>query len=119
MLLQNIFGYIRAKNYVKINVFKKGIQKCSEGLVSVVYLFTGISRFNAAFSLDLEKKSFINACSQRKICKEMWKRRLWIKSVHVSSQPRTQALWFVYVIKRTWEGTRGRKMENSARGSAW
>jgi hypothetical protein len=29
MLLQNIFGYIRAKNYVKINVFKKGIQKCS------------------------------------------------------------------------------------------
>jgi hypothetical protein len=23
--------------------------------------------------LDLEKKSFINACSQRKICKEMWK----------------------------------------------
>ena len=28
-------------------------------------------------------------------------------------QPRTQALWFVYVIKRTWEGTRGRKMENS------
>ena len=33
-------------------------------------------------------------------------------------QPRTQALWFVYAIKRTWEGTRGRKMENSA-GSAW
>ena len=31
MLLQNIFGYIRAKNYVKINVFKKGIQKCSQG----------------------------------------------------------------------------------------
>ena len=29
LLLQNIFGYIRAKNYVKINVFKKGIQKCS------------------------------------------------------------------------------------------
>jgi hypothetical protein len=29
MLLQNIFGYIRAKNYFKINVFKKGIQKCS------------------------------------------------------------------------------------------
>jgi hypothetical protein len=29
MLLRNIFGYIRAKNYVKINVFKKGIQKCS------------------------------------------------------------------------------------------
>ena len=29
MFLQNIFGYIRAKNYVKINVFKKGIQKCS------------------------------------------------------------------------------------------
>jgi hypothetical protein len=30
MLLQNIFGYgIRAKNYVKINVLKKGIQKCS------------------------------------------------------------------------------------------
>jgi hypothetical protein len=29
MLLQNIFGYIRAKNYVKINVFKKGIQKSS------------------------------------------------------------------------------------------
>ena len=28
MLLQNIFGYIRAKNYVKNNVFKKGIQKC-------------------------------------------------------------------------------------------
>jgi hypothetical protein len=28
MLPQNIFGYIRAKNYVKINVFKKGIQKC-------------------------------------------------------------------------------------------
>jgi hypothetical protein len=25
MLLQNIFSYIRAKNYVKINVFKKGI----------------------------------------------------------------------------------------------
>ena len=36
-------------------------------------------------SLDLEKKSFINACSQRKICKEMWKRRLWIRIVHVSS----------------------------------
>jgi hypothetical protein len=30
------------------------------------------------------------------------------------AQPRTQALWFVYVIKRTWDGTRGRKMENSA-----
>jgi hypothetical protein len=29
MLLQNIFDYIRAKNYVKINVFKKGVQKCS------------------------------------------------------------------------------------------
>jgi hypothetical protein len=30
MLLQNIFGYIfGAKNYVKINVFKKGIQKYS------------------------------------------------------------------------------------------
>jgi hypothetical protein len=29
MLFQNIFGYIREKNYVKINVFKKGIQKCS------------------------------------------------------------------------------------------
>jgi hypothetical protein len=29
MLLENIFGYIRAKNYVKINVFKKGMQKCS------------------------------------------------------------------------------------------
>jgi hypothetical protein len=27
MLLQNILGYIRAKKYVKINVFKKGIQK--------------------------------------------------------------------------------------------
>jgi hypothetical protein len=26
MLLQNIFGYIRAKNYVQINVFKKGIK---------------------------------------------------------------------------------------------
>jgi hypothetical protein len=26
--------------------------------------------------------------------------------------PRTQALWFVYVIKRTWDGTRGRKTEN-------
>ena len=25
MLLQNIFGYIREKNYVKINVFKKDI----------------------------------------------------------------------------------------------
>jgi hypothetical protein len=48
MLLQNIFGYIRAKNYVKINVFKKGIQKCSYRVpVSVVYLFTCISRFNA------------------------------------------------------------------------
>ena len=35
--------------------------------------------------LDLEKKSFINACSQRKICKEMWKRHLWIRIVHVSS----------------------------------
>jgi hypothetical protein len=34
------------------------------------------------------------------------------------TQPRTLALWFVYVIKRTWDGTRGRKMENSA-GSAW
>jgi hypothetical protein len=40
---KNIFGYIRAKNYVKINVFKKGV-----GFpVSVVYLFTSISRFNA------------------------------------------------------------------------
>ena len=29
VLLQNIFRYIRAKNYVKINVLKKGIQKCS------------------------------------------------------------------------------------------
>jgi hypothetical protein len=29
MLFQNIFGYIGAKNYVKINVFKKGIQTCS------------------------------------------------------------------------------------------
>jgi hypothetical protein len=42
MLLQNIFGYIRAKNYVKINVFKKGIQKCKLGFpVSVVYLKNG------------------------------------------------------------------------------
>jgi hypothetical protein len=48
MLLQNIFDYIRAKNYVKINVFKKGIQKCIARVpVSVVYLFTCISRFNA------------------------------------------------------------------------
>jgi hypothetical protein len=47
MLLQNIFGYIRAKNYVKINVFKKDIQKCSSLAVSVGYLFTCISRFNA------------------------------------------------------------------------
>jgi hypothetical protein len=39
-------------------------------------------------------------------------------SILVLHQPRTQALWFVYVIKRTWEGTRGKKMENSA-GSAW
>ena len=39
----NAFGYIRAKNYVKINVFKKGIQKCSYRVpVSVVYLFTCI-----------------------------------------------------------------------------
>ena len=29
MLFQNIFGYIGAKNYVKINVFKKGMQKWS------------------------------------------------------------------------------------------
>jgi hypothetical protein len=28
--------------------------------------------------------------------------------------PRTQALWFVYVIKRTRDGTRERKTENSA-----
>ena len=35
--------------------------------------------------LDLEKKSFINACSQRKICKEMWKIHLWIRIVLVSS----------------------------------
>ena len=35
-------------------------------------------------------------------------------TITVLSQPRTQALWFVYVIKRTWDG----KMENSA-GSAW
>jgi hypothetical protein len=27
--------------------------------------------------------------------------------------PRTQALWFVYVIKSTWDGTRGRKTEKS------
>ena len=48
MLLQNIFGYIRAKNYVKINVFKKGYKSVAIGFpVSVVYLFTCISRFNA------------------------------------------------------------------------
>jgi hypothetical protein len=35
--------------------------------------------------LDLEKNSFINTCSQRKICKEMWRRDLWIRIVHVSS----------------------------------
>jgi hypothetical protein len=45
MLLQNIFGYIRAKNYVKINVFKKAYKSVVP--VSVVYLFTCISRFNA------------------------------------------------------------------------
>ena len=36
----------------------------------------------------------------------------------MTKQPRTQALWFVYVILRTWDGTRWRKTENSA-GSAW
>jgi hypothetical protein len=41
-----------------------------------------------------------------------------VRFVYLFNQPRTQALWFVYVIKRTWDGTRGRKMENSA-GSAW
>ena len=86
--------------------------------MSVVYLFTCISRFNATFPkkiddprfltdnlflnafyisypklkeksfLDLEKKILyqcIYTCSQRKICKEMWKRHLWIRIVHVSS----------------------------------
>jgi hypothetical protein len=43
MLLQNIFGYIRAKNYVKINVYKS----VARVPVSIVYLFTCISRFNA------------------------------------------------------------------------
>ena len=47
--------------------------------VSVVYLLKEKS------FLNLEKKSFINACSQRKICKEMWKRHLWIRIVHVGS----------------------------------
>ena len=47
MLLQNIFGYIRAKNYVKINVFKKAYKSVARVPVSVVYLFTCISRFNA------------------------------------------------------------------------
>jgi hypothetical protein len=44
--------------------------------------------------------------------------RFYVSCFSAQYQPRTQALWFVYVIKRTWEGTRGRKMENSA-GSAW
>ena len=39
MLLQNIFGYICAKNYVKINVFKKGIQKCSQGSLCMWYIY--------------------------------------------------------------------------------
>jgi hypothetical protein len=41
MFLQNIFGYIRAMNYVKISVFKTGI--------FIVYLFTCISRFHIYF----------------------------------------------------------------------
>jgi hypothetical protein len=32
MLLQNIFGYIRAKNYVKINIFKKDFQSVARVL---------------------------------------------------------------------------------------
>jgi hypothetical protein len=45
MLLQNIFGYIRAKNYVKINVSKKAYKSVARVPVSVVYLFTCISQF--------------------------------------------------------------------------
>jgi hypothetical protein len=37
-------------------------------------------------------------------------RPMWICT---QSQPRTQALWSVYVIKRTWEGTLGRKTTKS------
>ena len=47
MLLQNIFGYIRAKNFDKINVFKKAYKSVARVPVSVVYLLTCISRFNA------------------------------------------------------------------------
>jgi hypothetical protein len=35
--------------------------------------------------LDLEKNALSTACSQRKICKEMCKRHLWIRIVHVST----------------------------------
>ena len=38
MLLQNIFGYIRAKNYVKINVFKKAYKSVARVPVSVIYI---------------------------------------------------------------------------------
>jgi hypothetical protein len=47
MLLQNIFGYIRAKNYVKSMFLKKAYKSVARVPVSVVYLFTCISRFNA------------------------------------------------------------------------
>jgi hypothetical protein len=46
MLLQNIF-YNRAKNYVKIDVYKEVTKSIARVPVSVVYLFTCISRFNA------------------------------------------------------------------------
>jgi hypothetical protein len=48
MLLQNIFGHIRAKNYVTKSMFsKKAYKSVARVPVSVVYLFTCISRFNA------------------------------------------------------------------------
>jgi hypothetical protein len=52
------------------------------------------------------------------ISQSSFKKNTSIRQLASRIQPRTQALWFVYVIKRTWDGTRGGKMENSA-GSAW
>jgi hypothetical protein len=50
--------------------------------MTILYYFkTSLVTFVQRITL----KSFINACSQRKIYKEMCKRHLWIRIVHVSS----------------------------------
>ena len=56
MLLQNIFGYIRAKNYVKINVFKKGIQNVLMAIAFFLYLIQTMTFARFADKVTIHKQ---------------------------------------------------------------